>query len=43
MPNGIGINPFYDCTKATFYIKSQTLKQILINSGVSASKIIVSA
>ncbi|NSB14089.1 leucine-rich repeat domain-containing protein [Clostridium beijerinckii] len=43
MPNGIGINPFYDCTKATFYVKSQTLKQILINSGVSASKIIVSA
>lgn len=43
MPNGIGINPFYDCTNATFYVKSQTLKQILINSGVSASKIIVSA
>ncbi|NRT86724.1 leucine-rich repeat domain-containing protein [Clostridium beijerinckii] len=43
MPNGIGINPFYDCTKATFYVKSQALKQILINSGVSASKITISA
>ncbi|OCA98336.1 leucine-rich repeat protein [Clostridium beijerinckii] len=43
MPNGIGINPLYDCTNATFYVKSQALKQILINSGVSASKIIVSA
>ncbi|WP_238917984.1 leucine-rich repeat protein [Clostridium sp. YIM B02555] len=40
---GIGINPFQDCTKATIYVKSEKTKQLLINSGVSASKIIVSA
>jgi len=34
---------FYNCTNAKFNVKSETIKQRLINSGVSASKIIVSA
>ena len=34
---------FYNCTNAKFNVKSEKTKQLLVNSGVSASKIIVSA
>jgi len=36
-------NAFSGCNNAMFYVKSETIKQLLINSGVSASVIIVSA
>lgn len=36
-------NAFSGCNNAMFYVKSETIKQLLINSDVSASKIIVSA
>jgi len=39
----IGKNTFYNCKNAKFNVKSETIKQLLINSGVSASEIIVSA
>ncbi|UYZ38055.1 leucine-rich repeat protein [Clostridium beijerinckii] len=34
---------FSGCNNAIFYVKSETIKQLLIDSGVSASKIIISA
>jgi hypothetical protein len=38
----IGRGAFLYCTNAKFYVKSETIKHLLINSGVSASQIIVS-
>lgn len=37
------INPFDGCIKAKIYVKSEVTKQLLVNSGISASKIIVTA
>lgn len=40
-PDGSIINPFQDCANATIYVKSKATKKLLVNSGSSASKIIV--
>lgn len=37
----IGNGAFYGCTNVKFYAKSNTVKQLLINSGADSSKIIV--
>lgn len=42
-PDGERINPFHDCKNATFYVKSEATKQLLVKFGVNKSKIIVSA
>ncbi|EKQ56112.1 MULTISPECIES: leucine-rich repeat domain-containing protein [unclassified Clostridium] len=39
----IGMDAFRFCDKAKFYVSSETTKQLLVDSGVSESQIIVSA
>jgi len=39
----IETNLFEGCNNVTIYVKSETTKQLLVNSGVSANKIIVTA
>ncbi len=40
-PSSTKINPFRDCKNAIIYVKSEATKKLLVNSGISERKIIV--